>query len=77
VIRTLLPTSVPTLNSKTPQAIQSGFSGDSNTLGPEIGANSPYDVQSTLPHPVTITGEHVSDCIQFNYNGLQWQSGDK
>jgi hypothetical protein len=54
-----------------------GESGDSDVLGPEIGANSPYNLQSTLPHPITITGEHTNDYVQFNYNGLQWQSGDQ
>lgn len=62
------------LNDSTGKTI--GTSGDSNTLGPEINANDPYNLQSSLPNPITITGEHTNDYVQFSYGGLQWQSGD-
>jgi hypothetical protein len=54
-----------------------GTSGDPSALGPDIGAKHPYDLKSSLPHPITITGEHAGDYVQFNYNGLQWQSREK
>ena len=45
-----------------------------NPLGDPINAGSPLDFQSKLPFALQVTGEHEDDYVQFNYNGLQWQS---
>lgn len=45
-----------------------------NPLGDPINTSDSLQFQSKLPFPLVVTGEHENDYVQFNYNGLQWQS---
>jgi len=47
-----------------------------NPHGDPINTSAPLNFQSKLPFPLQVTGEHQNDYVQFNYNGLNFASGD-
>lgn len=47
-----------------------------NPLGDPINDGDSLSFESKLPFSLVVTGEHANDYVQFNYNGLQWQSRD-
>ena len=56
---------------------QTNTDGKNKALGDPINDGAPLSFQSKLPHPLVVVGEHRGDYVQFNYNGLQFQSRDE
>ena len=45
-----------------------------SVLGVSINANNPLSLDSKLPHPLVITGEHEGDYVQFTYGSVSWNT---
>jgi hypothetical protein len=41
-----------------------------------LNDKNPANFACELPNPITITGEHVDDYVQFTYGSLSWRSTD-
>ena len=41
-----------------------------------INNNNPCTMNCQLPNPITITGEHEGDYVQFTYGSISWRSTD-
>lgn len=49
--------------------------GGSDLIVP-LNDKNPGKLNCQLPYPITITGEHVGDYVQFTYGSLSWRSTD-
>ena len=47
---------------------------DNHPIGYAMDDGNSYSFTSRLPNPLTITGEHENDYVQFTYGSLSWQS---
>ena len=47
---------------------------NNNPFGAPINATDAYSLNSKLPYPIVIVGEHQNDYVQFTYRALSWQS---